>query len=173
MTHFPRKYIFPRKMTPWSKSLFPKACTGDHQGLVTENILGNVGCQPSQGFTMHFLNNKGSEKSCNKNKTKQNKTWNFHQATCFSCLFWPQTPFFPPSKYDLLPKLQTWAVHGDTRLNHEDLADLSKQDRPFPDQQNSCSWPNVPCFSLPAVSPRPLRINLLNVLMFHVGLTLW
>lgn len=96
MTHFPRKYIFPRKMTPWSKSLFPKACTGDHQGLVTENILGNVGCQPSQGFTMHFLNNKGSEKSCNKNKTKQNKTWNFHQATCFSCLFWPQTPFFPP-----------------------------------------------------------------------------
>lgn len=96
MTRFPRKYIFPRKMTPWSKSLFPKACTGDHQGLLTENILGNVDCQPSQGFTVHFLNNKGSEKSCNKNKTKQNKkTWNFHQATCFSRLFWPQTPSPP------------------------------------------------------------------------------
>ena len=71
MTHFPRKYIFPRTMTPWSKSLFPKACTGDHQGLLTENLLGNVDYQPSQGFTVHFLNNKGSEKSCNKNKTKQ------------------------------------------------------------------------------------------------------
>lgn len=72
MTRFPRKYIFPRKMTPLSKSLFPKTRTGDHQGLLTENMLRNVDCQPSQGFTVHILNNKGSEKSCNKNKTKQN-----------------------------------------------------------------------------------------------------
>ena len=160
MTRFPRKYIFPRKMTPWSKSLFPKARTGDHQGLLTENILGNVDCQPSQGFTMHFLNNKGSEKSCNKNKTKQNKTKQnveLPSGHLFLMLVLTTNSFSPPpSKYDLLPKLQTWAAHGDTGLNHEDLADLSKQDHPFPDQQNSCSWPNVPCFSLPAVSsPTP------------------
>ena len=30
-------------------------------------------------------------------RTKQNKkTWNFHQATYFSRLFWPQTPSPPP-----------------------------------------------------------------------------
>ena len=153
MTRFPRKYIFPRKMTPWSKSLFPKARTGDHQGLLTENILGNVDCQPSQGFTIHFLNNKGSEKSCNKNKTKRGTS--IRPLVSHAC-FDHKLLFSPPSKYDLLPKLQTWAAHGDTGLNHEDLADLSKQDHPFPDQQNSCSWPNVPCFSLPAVSsPTP------------------
>ena len=126
-------------MTPWSKSLFPKACTGDHQGLLTENLLGNVDYQPSQGFTVHFLNNKGSEKSCNKNKTKQ-KNVELPSGHLFLTLVLTTNSSPPtPSKYDLLPKLQTWTAHGDTGLNCEDLANLSKQDHPFPDQQNSCS----------------------------------
>ena len=137
MTRFPRKYIFPRKMTPLSKSLFPKTRTGDHQGLLTENMLRNVDCQPSQGFTVHILNNKGSEKSCNKNKSKQNME--LLSGHLFLTLVLTTNSFSPSSKYDLLSKLQTWVAYGDTGLNHEDLADLGKQDHPFPDQQNSCS----------------------------------